>query len=182
MLAAYSSAIIFPGFEFMKTQKQLVAEHIARAIVTGTRKKYSSLYADALGEIMSTPVSSNSMNAEGSPSLNQGSNPPRANEARGLAFKVPAQVTSSDKLTDQMTNGSQVNVGNIKPVDRRTVTGSYNGKTVGYDAVGDVVKLPANPGPREARGQSQVMSSRLQEAPGPQVTVSGDTLPSSEVE
>ncbi len=64
--------------------------------------------------------------------------------------------------TQNMNVGSQVNVGAIKPVDRRTIEGSTPGD---FRSQAAPAVLPDNPGPREGMGQSKVMSSKLDNPP-----------------
>ena len=119
---------------------------------------------------MSTPTTS-TLNAD--KNMNQSGNGTPVSEAVKLAAKLgPGNASlNNDHITPV---GAQVNVGAIKPVDRRTIEGSYNGQTVGFDKVPDTVVLPANPGPREPRGQSQVFSSKLQQGSAPQA-VTGES-------
>jgi hypothetical protein len=62
---------------------------------------------------------------------------------------------------------SQVRPITVKPVDRKTIEGSYPGdfRTGNVDRV----VLPDNPGPREPKGQSKVTSSKLN-SPAPQLS------------
>src|SRR5919108_6605081 len=71
---------------------------------------------------------------------------------------------SADRVTSGMTVGSQVNVGPIKPVDRKTLEGSTPGDTRAKAAP---AVLPNNPGPREQVGQIP-LSSKTPAASAPQ--------------
>jgi hypothetical protein len=62
------------------------------------------------------------------------------------------------ETTNNMNVGSQIEVGPIKPVHRKTIEGSTPGD---FRSKAAPAVLPDNPGPREPRGQSKVMSSRL---------------------
>jgi hypothetical protein len=139
-----------------------------------SRKKFSRLHGDYLQQEQNTMSKEN---------LNQAGNGPTATQARAEFARtaVPANAPNVSPERGVTPVSSQIVVGEVKPVDRRTVTGSYNGKTVGYDAVGDPVKAVMDqianpPGPREKKGMG-LTSSKL-DSPA----AVAHTEPSSEVE
>ena len=69
-----------------------------------------------------------------------------------LAEMARPRTTGGDTTSGMACNDHQVNVGPIKPVDRKTITGSTPGdfRAKAADAV-----LPNNPGPREQMGQQK---------------------------
>jgi hypothetical protein len=173
--------VIFPRPKIfpMTTYSRQVAAHIAKAIVNGAHgnKKFSSLHSEALGAIqMSTPTSSTGMNASSSSPVKVAIGRPATVTDLGRKAEAPNADTNNDHITPV---SSQVGTPMARPVDFKSLAGSYPGD---HRAQGAPAVLPANPGPREPKGQSHVMSSKLHDAPGPQVTVSGETTPSSEVE
>src|SRR5450432_426191 len=122
---------------------------------------------------MSTPTTSTlsstlTLNTTGAPrptdvtSLGRRAEPDNANLGNRHVTPVTAQVT----------------VGQIKPVDRRTIEGSYDGKTSNKsDRDLNVVNMDAfkNPqGPRDPVRQSQVVSSKLTDGKVP-VPVTGES-------
>jgi hypothetical protein len=110
---------------------------------------------------MSTPTTSTLSSTQ---TLNQ-SGQPRPTDVIPLGRK--AEPDNSSLNNDHITPVSaQVNVGQIKPVDRRTIEGSTPDDHRAPSR--DTVVLPANPAPRDPRGQSQVMSSRLSDPAKPQ--------------
>jgi hypothetical protein len=83
-----------------RTRQQAISDAIAARIMKNSHKRFSSLHEEALGDIMSTPV-------------NEQSGSPR--DSRNGAINSGLSV------------GSQVTVGPIKPVDSKTLSGSYPG-------------------------------------------------------
>ena len=63
----------------------------------------------------------------------------------------PANNATGSGVTSGMAVGSQVVVGAVKPVDSKTLGGSYPGD---HRAKAAPAVLPNNPGPREAVGQA----------------------------
>jgi hypothetical protein len=108
----------------MRTRQQCIADHIAAAIFRGTRKRYSSLLADAIQEFqnMSTATSSNDL----SKILNQTS------DNGGLQTDRPTFKPAAD-LTG-MNSQSQVPAPVAKPVGFKTLEGSYSGDHRGQAA------------------------------------------------
>jgi hypothetical protein len=110
----------------MKPHNNNFNQFLAAALIKGTRRHFSRLHADYL-------ETENTMSFE------------RATEKMqsGLPYKEDAGNT--------MTVGSQVDLGPIKPVDRKTLEGSTPGD---FRAQADDVTMPAQPGPRGETGQS----------------------------
>jgi hypothetical protein len=123
----------------MRTREQCIADHIASAIFRGTRKRYSSLLADAQQEFqnMSTATSSNDL----SKTLNQTSN------NGGLQTDRPAFKPATDSTG--MVVGSQVEVGPTKYVDANEFDGDRNGDT---RSQAQQPVMPAQPAPRGETG------------------------------
>ena len=100
------------------------------------------------------------------PTLNQTSQPERK----------PATVAQPGSAsTSPMSVNSQVSVGPIKPVDRRTIQGSTPGDFRAPALTADVTDFAKNaPGPRDPARQSTVMSSKLQNGAAPE-SVTGES-------
>lgn len=125
------------------TKRKTISEYLAdRIIKNQMRVRFSHAHADFLQEeaIMSQPTPTAEMNASGD-SLKR--NP--------VGTPSNAQKMRADATGNTYTVGSQVTVGPIKPTDSKTLEGSYAGdhRTQAADAV-----MPAQPGPRDATGQS----------------------------
>jgi hypothetical protein len=171
-------------------------EYIARNLLR-PRAKFSTLHSEweqiRNEEIksMATPTSSNSLNASASgPVRIQIGRQPNVTDQGRTAEAPSADRTVSGPVTHNgMGVDTQVIVGEIKPVDRRTIEGSYNGKTVGYDRESSPGVGPQfstdfaknSPAPREGMTQAKMCSSKL-DFPKPEVTVTDQTEPTSEVE
>jgi hypothetical protein len=134
---------------------------------------------------MSTPTSSNNMStaAPSSVRIQIGRQPNVTDQGRKAEPANAASVSADRGITPV---SSQVEVGPIKPVDRRTIEGSYDGQT----DKGQFAPKSANfstdfaknsPAPRQGMTQSKVMSSKL-DYPLPAVSVTDLTEPNSEVE
>src|SRR5262249_35972009 len=135
-------------FQFMQSLPQYLARHRT------SRKQFSRLHADYLQEIrMSTPVSSNNVTANDAPS----SPAIQRDNLRGISVlgrrAEPANAATVSPERGITPVSSQVEVGAIKPVDRRTITGSYDGQTdktqYGNKDVVDMSFAKNSPGPRD---------------------------------
>jgi hypothetical protein len=158
----------------MATRSERIAEHIAARIMRNSRKRFSALYADALESEYAMNTRNTTPTTTG---LTVGDNE---------AFRTPTQNTGADReslgqkplvpgaqdgtiRSGMNIGGSQVNVGPIKPVDFRTITGSYAGDH--RVKPGDVVKAALdkaadNGGPRKDVGQFK--SSKFESQPATQ--------------
>ena len=105
----------------MRTRQQCIAEAIAARIIRNkTRKRFSALHADAIGEIMSTPTSS---------TLNGGTSRVeigRPQNVEALGQRPLAGRSGEDSIRSGMAVGSDVAV-TVKPVGRKTIEGSTPG-------------------------------------------------------
>lgn len=110
---------------------------------------------------MSTPTSS----TLSSPATLSQTGKPRPADVIAMGRK--AEPDNSSLNNDHVTPvASQVDVGAIKPVDRRTIEGSTPGDHRAPANTNDLTGFAKNPpGPREGVCQSQVTSSKLQEKP-----------------
>jgi hypothetical protein len=170
---------------------ETLAEYIVRH--RKSLKHFSTLHSNFLEEKreneMSTPTSSNSLNTTGSAPVKIQIGREQTVSDLGRKAEPASASKPSTPVNSGMAVDSQVNVGEIKPVDRRTIEGSYNGKTQGYDRE-DTTGVGAqfstdfakdSPSPRQGMTQSKVTSSKL-DYPLPAVTVTDETEPTSEVE
>jgi hypothetical protein len=127
---------------FMSSRE--IALSIARQIVRGPKRKFTSLYRDAVTELyMSTPTSS-------------------------TGITVPVELPTSPKPTGATANaGTGINGGlgaahnsevrpiTVKPVDHRAIEGTNTGD---WRSKSSDVALPANPGPRQGMTQAPLSS------------------------
>jgi hypothetical protein len=128
-----------------RSRSEMIADAIAKKIMANTRKRWRTLHADALQEIRMSEVTKQSdatlphMTSKGSPADAQ---------------KMPGSP-SSDSVTSGMTVGSQVNVGAIKPVDRKTIEGSYPGDSRSEDETDITAQFKNQAGPRSETNDSE---------------------------
>jgi hypothetical protein len=143
------------------TASEKIAAHIAKRIMQNERRRFSSLYADALQQeiYMSTPTSS-TLNGDSRGQTRPEIGRPVPDSPQALAAEAPAKLPgspSSDSITSGMNiGGSQVTVGAIKPTDFKTLTGSYAGdhRTPSVDtAKASLDRCTDNGGPRNPAGQ-----------------------------
>ena len=135
-----------------RSKRKTISEYIAARIMRNQmRVKFSTAHADFLQERdtnMSTPTSSTlNGDSKGQPRTPIGR--PLADNPATLAAASPAKLTP-DAGTSPYTVGSQVNVGPIKPVDRKTIQGSYPGdsRSSGDSAKAAMDAIANNGGPR----------------------------------
>jgi len=145
-----------------RSRSEAIADAIARRIMANTRKRFSTLHAEAISEVYmntrnTTPCTTGMAVGDSEASrtpIDTGSNT-AALEAEGQ--KPLAGASDNGKVTSGMTVGSQVNVGGIKPVDRKTLTGSTPGdfRKSGDFAKASVDEIANAGGPRDAAKQFQ---------------------------
>jgi hypothetical protein len=139
--------------------KQSLPQYLAQQFMRGTRRKFSTLHSDFL-EIQMSNTRNTSATTTG---LTVGDNEasrtpigrPLADNPATLAAASPAKLTP-DAGTSPYTATSQVGPITVKPVDRRTLQGSYPGDSrVSGDTAKNAVDQIANTGgPRtQMRGQ-----------------------------
>lgn len=104
----------------MATRSERIAAHIAAKIIKNTKRRFSTLHADALEELLMNSGNTNEQSGSPRDSRNTGN-------------------------TSGMTVSSQVTVGLVKPVDRLTITGSTPGD---FRAQANDVQMPPQPAPR----------------------------------
>jgi len=182
----------------MSRRSEIIAGHIARAIVNNTRKHWRSLHCDAVSDTereiirMSTPTSSNNLNVNGDHSRVQigrlNSDDPRVLSAQygrkeapptEGAPTSPAKAASGENtrpvgMVSQMTcDGAQLDNVVARPVDRKTITGSTPGdwrSRPGDTARASLDRVSDNGGPRKPMGQFR-NSKNAPDKPGFQSTV-----------
>ena len=141
--------------------QQTFEQYLASAIMHGTRKHFSALHADFLEQQMSEVSNVNDQKNLNMRSQSIGS----PADGKKLA-NSPEQGSS---VTSGMSLSSPVTVGPIKPVDRKTIEGSTPGDHRAPALKADITAFAKNsPGPREPKGQSQVMSSKLPAGSAPE--------------
>lgn len=116
------------ALQFSMTRSEAIAAHIARAIARNSKKRFSSLYADALQElnIMPTPTSSNGLNTS-------------KHADASLDRSHIGSPADGRKLNSSGVQGTDINSGiaasqpselrpvTATPVDSKTITGSFSG-------------------------------------------------------
>lgn len=108
--------------------------------------------------------------------LSNNAAPLKAGLNEGAAKRMAEMVNlgrqaSSDSINSGLTcTDHQVTVGPIKPVDSKTLQGSYPGD---HRAQAAPAVLPNNPGPREATGQFPLSSRTPAAAPAVQSDTEG---------
>jgi hypothetical protein len=158
---------------FMRTRLQgdrmnrneAIANSIAKRIMANKRKRWAGLHQAALKEItMATPTTSNSLNTTA------------AHEA-SLKNNGIGSPADGRRLNGSGTQGTDINSGiaasqnsEVRPVEvkqsgHNVLEGSNAGDHRTAQAAPAV--LPDNPAPREPRGQSRVMSSKLSDGDKP---------------
>ena len=100
---------------------------------------------------MSTPTSE-TLNGGSTFTPEQTSGANESSKGIDLVEATRPRPSADQRITAGMTTGSQVNVGPIKPVDRKTITGSTPGD---FRAKAAPAVLPDNPAPREQMGQQR---------------------------
>lgn len=135
-------------------------QYLAAALLKGTQRKFSRLHADFLEITMSTPTDNNinEQNGQARPAVGRPAN------VEALGVKPLPGSTGVDNTTSGMSVGSQVTVGPIKPVDRKTIIGSTPGD---FRSQAAPAVLPNNAGPRESMGQFP-LSGKQASAPAPE--------------
>jgi hypothetical protein len=144
----------------MKSYNAQLADAIASAIISKSRKHWRSLQDDAVRKIqstMSTPTSSNGLNAtpQPRPAVGREATIDRANPSSvvtGTRLTAPA----TDNINSGFTCGSQLPAPAAKPVDFKTVVGSYAGdhRSPSVDTAKASLDAAAdNGGPRNPVGQ-----------------------------
>jgi hypothetical protein len=137
--------------------KQTFEQYLSAAIVRGTRKQFSRLHADYLEIQMGLPTRNPSCTTTG-----LDANDTRVNrietqvtdEANAAADGTKA--TRSNPDLSSMGEASQPTPIVVKPVDRKTITGSYPGdsRSSGDSAKAAMDSIANPPAPREQmRGQ-----------------------------
>jgi hypothetical protein len=130
-----------------RTREQCIADAIAKKIMANTRKRYSALHADALGEYaMATPTDGKNINMD-------------AAQPHSTAVGTPAegQKMRADATGNTYTVGSQVGPIVVKPTNFKSLDGSYAGDhTAGQHSTLDSTEPFKNQkGPRaSAKGQA----------------------------
>lgn len=102
-----------------------------------------------------TSSTTTSLNVVDTPAARAAIGRPIMDSPAALSAASPARLTP-DSGTSPYTVGSQVAVGPIKPVDRKTITGSYPGdsRSSGDSVAGPMDAIKNPPAPREQmRGQ-----------------------------
>jgi len=144
------------------TKQERTAAHIAKRILSNTRKRFSALHAEALESefYMATPTSSNGLNTAGSAAV-------KIQIGRHANVESLGQKPVADNLSiSAMGVNSQVGRPTAKPVDFKTITGSYPGdhrSKPGDVAKATLDKAADNGGPRKDVGQFR--SSRFESEP-----------------
>src|SRR4029077_15427891 len=106
-----------------------IADAIAKKIMANrTRKRFSSLYAEAIQETMPTPTSS-TLNGPGTgqPRVSTQTTDDATVANEGQKASPANGSTGKNDVTSGMNVSSQVSVGAIKPTDSKTLEGSYAG-------------------------------------------------------
>jgi hypothetical protein len=147
----------------MRTKPQKISDNIARKIINNTRKRFSTLYADAQEDYknMSTKSPSSTvsgMNVNGdSGSIPKFAGRPIPNTPQDLANAAPGRLPgspSSDSINSGMSVGSQLPTISAKPVDANHLVGSNQGDHRAPSLKTDITAFAKNsPGPRESVGQ-----------------------------
>ena len=136
------------------SRQQKIADAIAKRIMANTRKRFGTLYADAIEETnMATPTSSTGINTS-------------ATHDASLDRSQIGSPADGRKLNGSGTQGSGVTSGiaasqnsevrpvTVKPVGSKTITGSYPGDHRGGNSGAGVTDFAKNaPGPRDAARQ-----------------------------
>ena len=162
----------------MSTERsRKIAEHIGAAIIKNTRKRWSGLHSDAVSAIekelirMSTPTSS-TLNGDGKGQTRPEIGRPIPDSPSSLAEAAPARLARSgaigknDTTSGMACNDHQIPDPVAKPVDFRTITGSYAGDhraQPGDVAKASLDKAADNGGPRNSAGQFK--SSKFESQP-----------------
>lgn len=135
---------------------------IARQIVARSKKHWRKLYADALEEINmsnSTSTVTSSMNVSDTPASRTQIGREIPDNPASLAAASPARlagVPSADSINSGMACGSQLPAPTAKPVDSKTIVGSYPGDhraQSGDTAKASLDACADNGGPRNSVGQ-----------------------------
>ncbi len=146
----------------LMTKQEAISKHIAHAIVRNTRKRFGSLYADALENIkMSNSPSSTttSMNVADTPAARIAIGREIPDSPASLAAASPAKLTpspSTDSINGGMSVGSQLPAPVAVPVDANHLEGSNKGdhRVPAKDGVTAALAQAAdNGGPRQSAGQ-----------------------------
>jgi hypothetical protein len=138
------------------TRNDAIAANIAKRIAASkTRYKFSTLHRLAIEETQNMNTRNTSATTTGLAVNDSEVNRtpigrPLADNPATLAAASPARLTPDAGKTPY-TVGSQVSVGPIKPVDRKTITGSYPGdsRSSGDTAKAAMDVIANNGGPRE---------------------------------
>jgi hypothetical protein len=141
------------------TRNEAIAANIAARITRNkTRFKFATLHRLAVEEtehMSDTSSTTSSMNVADTPATRAQIGREIPDSPASLAAVAPAKLTT-DPATSPYTVGSQVTVGPIKPVDRKTITGSYPGdsRSSGDTAKATMDAIANPPAPRsQMRGQ-----------------------------
>lgn len=146
----------------MESYAYQLAAILAREINKNTRKHFGTLHADAIEEIenMNKPTScvTSSMDIKDTPAARIQMGREIPNTLGDLAAASPARlpaVPSADSVNSGMSVASPIPAVTIKPVDRKTIQGSYPGDSrYPNTGAGITDQFHTCPGPRDAvRGQ-----------------------------
>jgi hypothetical protein len=136
------------------TRNDAIAANIAARITRNkTRFKFVTLHRLALEEtenMSNTSSTTSSMNVADTPAARAQIGREIPDSPASLAAVAPAKLTT-DPASSPYTVGSQITVGPIRPVDRKTITGSYPGdsRSSGDTAKASMDAIANNGGPRE---------------------------------
>ena len=159
-----------PLHTFMRTRAEAIADAIAKRIMANTKKRFSTLHADAIMETnnMSTPTSS-TLNGDGKGQPRPQIGRPQVNSPVELAFdygKGTAPAGPDTNLGMAGAQNSEVVVGPIKPVDFKTIEGSYPGDHRSQAAPADTDQFKNSGDPRSRVKQFRD-NSKLPDGPAP---------------
>ncbi len=146
----------------MTTRSEAIAANIAARIIHNkTKKKWATLHADALEEIMSTPTSSNGLNASGS-------SPVRVQIGRDANVEtLGVKPVAPNRDINPMAEQYQPTPISVKQVDHLALEGSNQGEhraKPGDVAAASLSKAADNGGPRNPAGQ--FVSGKYEKNPG----------------
>jgi len=143
------------------TRSERIAAHVAARIINNTKKKWATLHADALEEIMSTATSSNGLSTSSS-------SPVRVQIGRDanvetLGVKPVAPNADRNAMAEQY----QPSPITVNQVDHNALEGSNKGE----HRSGNVDRVPAPPQPSPRQPMSQYpLSGRQSAAPAPELS------------